>query len=152
MTATLTTPQQYCRVQTPFLTQVKLLGSYLVPRVDVQVSGTFQSLPGPQLSSNYVVPNAVVAQSLGRPLSGGAANATVNLIPPATMYGDRLNQIDLRFSKILKFRARTAINFDLYNALNANPVTTASSAYATFLQPQQLLGSRFGKISVQFNF
>jgi len=116
------------------------------------VSGTFQSLPGPQLSSNFVVPSAVVAQSLGRPLSGGAANATVNLIRPGTMYGDRLNQVDLRFSKMLRFRTRTALNFDLYNALNASPVTTASSAYATFLQPQQILGSRFGKISVQFNF
>ena len=146
------TPLQYCRIQTPFLTQAKLLGSYTLPRVDVQVSGTFQSLPGPQLSSNYVVSSAVVAQSLGRPLSGGAANATVNLIPPGTMYGDRLNQIDLRFSKMLRFRTRTALNFDLYNALNASPVTTASSAYATFLQPQQILGSRFGKISVQFNF
>jgi len=121
--------------------------------VDVQVSGTFQSVPGPQLSSNLNVPSAVVAQSLGRPLSGGAVNATVNLIPPATMYGDRLNQVDLRFSKMLRFRTkRTALNFDLYNALNASPVLTYSSAYATFLQPQQVLGSRFGKVSVQFNF
>jgi hypothetical protein len=151
VTATLTTPQQYCRVETPYLTQAKLLGSYMLPRVDVQISGTFQSLPGPQLASNLVVPSAVVAQSLGRPLSGGAANVTVNLIPPGTMYGDRLNQIDLRFSKMLRFRTnRTAINFDLYNALNASPVTVASSAHATFLQPQQVLGSRFGKISVQF--
>jgi hypothetical protein len=147
------TPQQYCRVQTPFQTQAKLLGSYTIPRVDVQVSGTFQSVPGPQLSSNLNVPSAVVAQSLGRPLSGNAANATVNLIPPATIYGDRLNQVDLRFSKMLRFRTkRTALNFDLYNALNASPVLTYSSAYATFLQPQQVLGSRFGKVSVQFNF
>jgi len=153
VTPTLTTPRQYCRVRTPFLTQVKLLGSYTLPRVGVQVAGTFQSLPGPQLSSNYIVSSAVAAQSLGRQLSGGAANATVNLIPPGTMYGDRLNQVDLRFSKTLRFgRTRTALNFDLYNALNASPVTTASAAYATFLQPQQVLGSRFGKMSFQFNF
>ena len=53
---------------------------------------------------------------------------------------------------MLRFRTRTALDFDLYNALNASPVTTASSAYATFLQPQQILGSRFAKIRVQFNF
>jgi hypothetical protein len=117
------------------------------------VSGTFQSLPGPQLASNLVVPSAVVAQSLGRPLSGGTANATVNLIPPGTMFGDRSNQVDLRVSKVLRFgRSRTALNFDLYNALNASPVTAYSTAYATFLRPQQVLAERFGKISVQFDF
>ena len=152
VTPTLTTPQSYCHVRTPFQPQVKLLGSYQVPRIKVQFSATVQSLAGPQLSANFNVPSAVVAQSLGRPLSGGAANATVNLIPPATMYGDRLNQLDLRFSKILPLGTRTVVNFDLYNALNASPVTSYSTAYGTFLQPQQILASRFGKVSVQFNF
>ena len=37
----------YCHQDTKFLTQVKFLGTYTVPRVDVQVSSTFQSIPGP---------------------------------------------------------------------------------------------------------
>src|SRR5438874_751780 len=35
----------YCRQIQNFLTQVKFLGSYSVPKVDVQVSGAFQSIP-----------------------------------------------------------------------------------------------------------
>ena len=35
-----------CRVTEPFRTQVKGLGTYTIPKVDVQVSGTFQSRPG----------------------------------------------------------------------------------------------------------
>ena len=94
---------RFCHVETSFLTQVKFLGSYTVPKADVQVSGTFQSIPGPQIRATYVAPNALVAPSLGRPLSGNAANVSVALVEPGTMYGDRLNQVDLRVGKILKF-------------------------------------------------
>ena len=48
----------YCHQETPFLTQVKLFGAYTLPKVDVQISGAFQSIPGPQLAANQVIPNA----------------------------------------------------------------------------------------------
>ena len=70
--------QLYCHVDTAFLTQVKFLGTYLVPKVDVQIAAAFRSLPGPNILANYVATNAEVQPSLGRPLSGGAANVTVN--------------------------------------------------------------------------
>ena len=143
----------YCHVQTPFLTQVKFNGSYTIPRIDVQIAGNFQSLPGPAIAANYNVPTAVVAQSLGRPLSGGAANATVNLVAPGTMYGERLNQLDFRLGKILKFgRTRTAVNLDLYNALNADTILSLSNNYANWQQPLSNLQARFAKINVQFDF
>jgi hypothetical protein len=143
----------YCRVQTPFLTQVKFLGSYQVPRIGVQLSATFQSVPGPQILANYNAPNAVVQPSLGRPLSGGAANVTVNLVEPGTMYGERLNQLDFRFGKLLRFgRMRASVNLDLYNATNANTVLTQNNNYASWMAPQAILQARFARISAQVDF
>jgi hypothetical protein len=135
------------------VTQFKFLGAYTVPRVDVQVSGTFQALPGPVLAANYIAPNSVVQPSLGRPLSGGAANVTVNLINPGDMYGERLNQLDLRVGKILRFgRTRTNVGVDIFNALNANPVLTENSAYAAWRTPLSILQPRYFRFSAQFDF
>jgi hypothetical protein len=143
----------FCHVDTNFLTQVKLLGTYTFPKVDVQFSGTFQSLPGPQVTANYVAGNALIQPSLGRPLSGGAANATINVVQPGTMYGERLNQLDLRFAKLFKYgKTRTSLNFDLYNILNANPVTSQNNNYAAWQVPLSILDARLFKISVQFDF
>src|SRR6185436_4516067 len=92
-TSTSATPLGYCHVDSPFLTGVKGLSSYTIPKVDVQISGSFQSNPGPLVQAIYNAPTALVAQSLGRPLSGGAANVQVNLITPdasGVIYGDRV--------------------------------------------------------------
>jgi hypothetical protein len=130
-----------------------MLGSYTVPRVDVRVSGSFQSIPGPRLEANLVVPNATVRQSLGRDLSGGAQNITVNIIEPGTMYGERLNQLDMRVAKLLGFgRRRTSVNLDVYNVLNSNAVQVESNVYTTWRRPQSILVPRFAKISVQLDF
>jgi hypothetical protein len=143
----------FCSVQTKFLTQVKLLGTYAIPRVNVNVAATFQSLPGPQVTASYVATNAAVQPSLGRPLSGGLANVTVNVVEPGTMYGERLNQFDLRFSKALQARGlRTVVNFDLYNALNGNTVLSHNNNYASWLTPQSILDARLAKFSVQLDF
>lgn len=145
--------RDYCHVDTAFLTQVKLLGSYTIPGIDLRLSGSFQSIPGPPISANLVVPSAEVSRSLGRPLSGGAANATIIIIEPGTMYGDRLNQLDLRFSKILRFGAtRTTVSLDVNNVLNVNPVTAESPVFTIWRRPQSILLPRFAKISMQFDF
>ena len=143
----------YCHVDTPFLTQVKFIGTYTVPKIDVQIASSFQSVPGPQITASYVVSSAAIAPSLGRPLSGNAANATVNIVAPGTMYGQRLNQIDLRLSKLVKLGSlRTSLNLDLYNALNSSPVTTQSNNYANWQQPQGILQARLVELSARIEF
>ncbi len=145
--------QLYCHVNGSFRTQAKFIGSYTIPRVDVQVSASFQNLPGPEVAANYVATNAVVAPSLGRPLAGGATNVTVNLVEPRTMYGERMTQIDLRVGKIVRLGPmRATASLDLYNALNDNPVLAESVAYANWRQPQSILNARFAKVNLQFSF
>ena len=103
--------------------------------------------------ANYVASNAVVSPSLGRNLAGGESNVTVNLVKPGTMYGERLNQLDMRVGKILRFgRTRAALNLDIYNALNGNAVLQQSNTFGNWQQPQGILVARFAKIGVQLDF
>ena len=147
------TPAQYCRQESPFLTNVKFAGTYTIPRADVLVSGTVRSVPGAEIYANYVATNAVIAPSLGRPLSGGVANLPVTIVEPGTMYGDRLNQVDLRFGKILRLgRVKATANLDIYNVFNVNTVLTMNYAYATWQRPTSILLARFAKISAQIDF
>lgn len=143
----------YCKVTENWLTQVKLLGTYLIPRIDVQLAGAFQSVPGWPISAIYNAPSAQVARSLGRPLSGGAANAVIGLYAPQSNFNDRANQFDLRFAKIFRFGGRRAtVNFDIYNMLNTNPVLLQNNNFAVWQQPQKILEPRLYKISGQIDF
>ena len=144
-------------MSTGFTTRATGLAAYTVPKIDVLLSGTFRSEQGAPLSANLVIPNAVVAPILGRNLAAGPnGNITVNLIEPGTMYGDRLNELDLRIAKILRFgRTRTNVGVDVYNVLNANPALTYNAAYSTtlpFPRPTSVLTPRFAKVSAQIDF
>ncbi len=101
--------------------------------------------------------SAEAAKTLGRPLSNNAPNATVNIISPGSVYGDRLNQLDVRATKILKFgRTRTNIGIDVYNLLNSNAVQTYNTSYVpgatTWPLPTLVLPARFAKVSAQIDF
>jgi hypothetical protein len=122
-----------------------------VPRLDVLVSGTVQSLPGPEIQANYALPTAVAARTLGRPLSGGAANVTVGLVRPGTVFGDRVNQVDLRIGKLLHLaRMRETVSLDFYNALNVSSTLAQNNTFGTsWLRPTQIMPPRFAKVSLQ---
>ena len=102
------------------------------------------------------MPSAVVAQSLGRPPSGNVTNVTVNLVAPGTLYGDRINQLDFRVAKILKFSGKRAmIALDLYNALNANPILVYNNTFVPAgpgCSRRSILTPRLFRISAEFNF
>jgi hypothetical protein len=151
----------FCRVESSYnaYTQIKGLGTYQIPKIDVRVSAAFQSIPGPVVGANYSVPNAAVVPSLGRSLSGNAATYLVNLVPPLTLNGDRLNQVDMRFSKIFRFggRGRVAANLDLFNMFNRNPVITQNDGFSTtntttWQTPTAVQPGRLIKVGAQFDF
>jgi len=154
--SSLTNP--YCRVVEPYRTSATGLATYVIPKVDVQASLTWQSNPGPEIAASYVVTNAWIAQGpqpLGRNLSGGA-NVTVNLIEPATMFGERRNNFDLRLSRIQRFGSkRLTISVDGYNLTNADTVLAFNTGFApggTWLTPTRIASPRYMKVGAQFDF
>jgi hypothetical protein len=157
LTGSAVTPlSPYCHVAYGVLTQFRGLSTYLIPRAEIQLALTFQSKPGALLAANYAAPNAVVAPSLGRNLSGGAQNVTVNLVAPGTMYGDRINELDIRAGKILRFGGwRTTLAVDVYNVLNSSAVLAYNMAFVPdgpWLQPLTILTPRFVKFTADIDF
>ena len=146
----------FCHSDPGLVTRASGLAAYTFPKIDVLVSGTFRSDPGLILAANYAVPSALVAQSLGRPVAGNVANVTVNLLAPGDVWGDRVNELDLRVAKILRFgRTRTNIGLDLYNVLNSSAVLNSNQTFipnGSWLRPTLVLTSRFAKISATVDF
>jgi hypothetical protein len=155
-TSPVNTTNPYCHVDYGWLTQVRALSAYTIPKIDVQFSGVFQSKPGALLAANYAVPSSIITQALGRAPAGNPANVTINILAPGQMYGDRINQLDFRAAKILKFgRTRTMVGIDLYNALNSSAVLTYNNAYVpggTWKQPVTVLTARLLKFSAEITF
>jgi hypothetical protein len=149
-----------CHMAQNWLTQIKFLGSYTIPKIDVQVGASFQSIPGVEYAAQYAAPNTDLARSasqggLGRLPSGGVATGTttVNLIQPGTLYGPRFNQIDARFGKVVRMgRTRGVVSLDLFNVLNADTISNASNTYATWLAPLAVVSPRLAKISITYDF
>jgi len=154
--STVNTVSPYCHVAYGVLTQGRGLGSYVIPKIEVQVSGVFQTKPGQLLAANWAASNQFITPSLGRPLAGGLPNATINLVAPGSMYGDRVNQLDFRVAKILRFgRSRLMAGVDLYNALNSSAVLTYNTAFipgGTWLQPITFVTGRLVKFSAEITF
>lgn len=156
--------RSYCHRESGYLTNVKALATYTVPKIDVLISGTIQSKPyvgsnfpsvaSQSIPANSVTPNGVIAPSLGRPLAGGAPVTLLGLVKPGDKYGDRLNQVDLRFGKLLRFSGtRTLVALDLFNAFNTNTTDVYQTFYGpTYLNPASIMAARLLKISAQFDF
>ena len=117
------------------------------------VSGTYQNQPGAQLAAN-IVNYPAASTTLGRGFTGAAAGRAFNLVPAGTVFIERLNQIDFRVAKLLRFNGtRTSINFDFYNVTNSNSVLTENATFSpAWRTPQSILLPRLFKFSAQFDF
>jgi hypothetical protein len=157
-----------CRVEEPWLWSWRGLASYIVPKVDVQVSAIMRSQPnitatndpasnGLAANATFFQTNAAVQAALGRPIAGGAPTVALNLTKPGEVYPDRLNTVDMRFTKILRFgRTRTNVGVDLYNLFNANTGTGFNENYGTdgsaWLRPNAILNPRYVRFNVTMDF
>ncbi len=160
-------PQQtrpgFCEVTPPWSaeTQVKFMVIYGLPW-GLQASAIYQNIPGITRVASYVASNAEVVPSLGRDLGscGGrtpctATTAAFDLFPARTQFEDRLQQVDLRFSRAFRFSAQRKLqaNVDLYNLGNSSNVLNMTTRYGpAWLNAVQIMGGRLVKVSAQFDF
>ena len=138
----------------PYQSRIKINGSYTFPW-DIQVAAVAQSNPGANYTANLAYSSAQIQPSLGRPLSaGGTATVTIPLAKPYSLYGPRINQLDVRASKIFRLgTTRIQGNVDAYNVFNVNtPVTIFGTYNARWGQPTQVLDGRLVKFSAQLDF
>jgi hypothetical protein len=151
----------FCHSDPGFVTKLTALGSYTVPKIDVLVSGTIRSDQGAPLSANWNAPVAVVSAALGRPAAIAGTTVPISLVAPGQVWGDRVNALDLRFAKILRFgRTRNTIGIDVYNVTNSAAILTynqtfnpaATTGSQAWLAPTSVLTPRFLKIGVQIDF
>jgi hypothetical protein len=120
------------------------------------INGNASATNGDSLAANNPTSNAVIAQSLGRVPTGTLATGTttLNLLLPGQLYGDRVNQVDVRVAKVLRFgRTRTLVGVDLYNVINANPGLVYNQAYASnWPRPTAILMPRFVRFNATVDF
>jgi hypothetical protein len=169
--ATLTIPTQdarpgFCHISRPWVaaTQVKFSVVYPLPW-DLQTSAIYQNLPGFPITASYIASNAEIKPSLGRNLAAcpsqtaATCNQTVivDLIPPNTLFDDRIQQLDLRVSRTFTMgKSKLRGNFDVYNTFNASTVLNENTRYTTqdnkWLNAIQIMGGRLFKFSAQLTF
>src|SRR5262245_21538633 len=165
-------PQAFCHRESGWQTNLKGLATYNVPRVDVLISGTFRSLPYagnefPSVKSQslggqvlaFNIPGAFNQTSLNRPFGSGNVIEFLNLVKPGALYGDRLNAVDLRFGKILKYgTTKSQITLDVYNLFNSNTTEVYQRSYSApgptsaYLNPLSIMSARVFKIPAQIDF
>jgi hypothetical protein len=149
---------------------VRGLASYTVPKIDVLFSAILRSQAnvqpggdvgtnGASRSANYLMNAAQFLAATGRPLRAGVTSETVNLLLPGELYGERVNNIDMRVAKIVRFgRTRANIGLDFYNLTNANTPTAVEATYdpptrgERWQRPTTVLQPRFMRFNVQLDF
>ena len=158
--------QAFCHIASPWSggTGFGFNVVYPIPW-DVQTSAIYQNKPGFPIGATYVAGNAEIRSSLGRNLASCPSqtattcnqNVTVALIPPNSIFGDRIEQLDLRFSRMFPMgRARVQGNFDVYNIFNGSTVLNENTRYQTvnnqWRNVIQIMGGRLLKFSANLTF
>ena len=149
------TRRPYCHVDTNLMgqTQVKLLGTYMMPKMDINFAATFQSVPGPANLGKLHGPQRGHSAVARAPAVGRARRRQRE--PDAAGHAVWRTRQPARLARSRRFQVRDAPgdgNLDIYNTLNASPVLQENAAYATWRVPQRIMDGRLYKLSVQVDF
>ena len=164
-----------CSNTEPWLTTFRGLASYTIPKADVLVSAIVRSQanvqPGADVATNgasraanFLMTAAQFQSYTGRSLRTGVTTENVNMLLPGQLYGDRINNLDMRVAKIIRIKStRANVGVDFYNLTNANTHSTVDQSYsatpnaagvigANWLRPTAVLQPRFVRFNVQLDF
>jgi hypothetical protein len=80
----------------------------------------------------------------------------IDLVAPGEVWGDRVNELNFRFAKVVRYgRTRTHVGLDVFNVLNSDAILTYNQTFTpggAWLAPQSVLTPRFMKLSAQIDF
>jgi len=162
--------QPACSASEPWQTSLRGLVSYTIPKADVLVSAILRSQPnvqpgadvatnGASRAANLLMTAAQFQAATGKSLRAGVTTETVNILLPGSIYGDRVNNLDLRVAKTLRIsKMRANVGVDFYNLTNTNTGTTFEATYdpasagARWLLPTAVVQPRFMRFNVQVDF
>jgi hypothetical protein len=163
----------YCHTESPFLTSFRALATYMIPRIDVNLSTVFQDKPNigtdqiGSLAANYTLTTAATAPAgtvsdttraesqIGRALTGSAQQ--VNLLAPGQLYGERIRQLDLSVKKIIRFGGpRLTVGVDFYNLMNNNVTLGFNGSFTPGVQgwnyPTSYMNPRVTRLNAEFSW
>ncbi|MFN7916408.1 MAG: TonB-dependent receptor [Vicinamibacterales bacterium] len=147
----------------PYRAQFKMAGSYPLPWFGILLGGTFQSYPGAVIGTTtaasgttwLITPTTRYAANCpGACTPGGLvfptlseASLTIPLRPYGTEFLDRLNQLDLRGSKVFTVgRTRLEAQLEVFNVLNSDAALTVRGTNFGTAAYQQASGAVQGRI------
>jgi hypothetical protein len=150
----------------PYRKGLKLAGSIPLPW-GITLSGVFQSnngtassrtlaatrgstrypatCPAPCPAGQVILPTAIFGQS----------SMTINLVSPDTVYTERINQLDLRAAKTVRYgRLSLTPSLEVFNVNNSDAIITYAStnvlnAGSSFLRPNSIMQGRMVGVNVQ---
>ena len=138
----------YCddsKFHIPLLTTFKLSGTYPLP-YGFKLSSVYQNQPGDEKLISYPVGRALVPT-----LTVATVNVRVN--DPGSKYYDRVSTLDFSVARVFKTgRLRISPKLDIFNSLNANPVTAETLTVGSALgRPTAVLNPRLMRLGAMID-
>ena len=150
----------YCREVEPYQTSIRGLATYTIPRIDLQVSGTWcattraarwQRTVDKAICVHRERPAAARAELCGSHQRDGQPHRTEHVLFLAPQQHRPAHCEDHPVRP-----TRTQVGMDIYNLTNTDVVTgfnqTFSPTSTTWLTPTSIQPARYAKISAQFDF